>query len=134
MKNSNLICLIFVSITLSLSCQQKNNVKTVPVKQEISIVNPEISLGVRGNCGMCKTTIEKAALSVDGVEEASWSTATKILDIKTKSSLDSITIKIHQAVADSGYDTELISAMEDSYSSLPGCCQYNREMVITNNN
>jgi copper chaperone CopZ len=134
MKNSNLICLILVSITLSLSCQQKNNVKTVPVKQEISIVNPEISLGVRGNCGMCKTTIEKAALSVDGVEEASWSTATKILDIKTKSSLDSITIKIHQAVADSGYDTELISAMEDSYSSLPGCCQYNREMVITNNN
>jgi len=134
MKNSNLICLILVSITLSLSCQQKNNVKTVPVKQEISIINPEISLGVRGNCGMCKTTIEKAALSVDGVEEASWSTATKILDIKTKSSLDSITIKIHQAVADSGYDTELISAMEDSYSSLPGCCQYNREMVITNNN
>ena len=134
MKNSNLICLILVSITLSLSCQQKNNVKTVPVKQEISIVNPEISLGVRGNCGMCKSTIEKAALSVDGVEEASWSTATKILDIKTKSSLDSITIKIHQAVADSGYDTELISAMEDSYSSLPGCCQYNREMVITNNN
>ena len=134
MKNSNLICLILVSITLSLSCQQKNNVKTVPVKQEISIVNPEISLGVRGNCGMCKTTIEKAALSVDGVEEASWSTATKILDIKTKSSLDSITIKIHQAVADSGYDTELISAMEENYSSLPGCCQYNREMVITNNN
>ena len=83
---------------------------------------------------MCKTTIEKAALSVDGVEEASWSTATKILDIKTKSSLDSIAIKIHQAVADSGYDTELISAMEENYSSLPGCCQYNREMVITNNN
>ena len=134
MKNSNLICLILVSITLSLSCQQKNNVKTVPVKQEISIANPEISLGVRGNCGMCKSTIEKAALSVDGVEEASWSTESKILDIKTKSSLDSITIKIHQAVADSGYDTELISATEDSYSSLPGCCQYNREMVITNNN
>ena len=134
MKNSNLICLILVSITLSLSCQQKNNVKTVPVKQEISIVNPEISLGVRGNCGMCKSTIEKAALSVDGVEEASWSTESKILDIKTKSSLDSITIKIHQAVADSGYDTELISAMEENYSSLPGCCQYNREMVITNNN
>ena len=134
MKHSNLICLILVSITLSLSCQQNNTAKTVPVKQEISIVNPEISLGVRGNCGMCKSTIEKAALSVDGVEEASWSTATKILDIKTKSSLDSIAIKIHQAVADSGYDTELMTSTEESYNSLPGCCQYNREMVITNNN
>ena len=126
--------LILIATTLIISCENNKKAETVTVKQEISIVDPDISIGVRGNCGMCKTTIEKAALSVDGVEEASWSTATKILDIKTKSSLDSITIKIHQAVADSGYDTELISAMEDSYSSLPGCCQYNREMVITNNN
>ena len=29
---------------------------------------------------------------------------------------------------------DLISAMEENYSSLPGCCQYNREMVIANNN
>ena len=126
--------LILIATTLIISCENNKKTETVTVKQEISIVDPDISIGVRGNCGMCKTTIEKAALSVDGVEEASWSTATKILDIKTKSSLDSIAIKIHQAVADSGYDTELISAMEDSYSSLPGCCQYNREMVITNNN
>ena len=134
MKYSNLLCFILISLTLSVSCQQKNNVKTVSVNHESSIVDPEISFGVRGNCGMCKSTIEKAALSVDGVEEASWSTKSKILDIKTKSNLDSITVKIHQAVADSGYDTELISAMEENYSSLPGCCQYNREMVITANN
>ena len=126
--------LILIATTLIISCENNKKAETVTVKHEISIVNPEISLGVRGNCGMCKSTIEKAALSVDGVEEASWSTATKILDIKTKTSLDSIAIKIHQAVADSGYDTELISAMEKNYSSLPGCCQYNREMVITNNN
>ena len=125
--------LILIATTLIISCENNKKAETVTVKQEISIVDPDISIGVRGNCGMCKTTIEKAALSVDGVEEASWSTATKILDIKTKSSLDSIAIKIHQAVADSGYDTELISAMEENYSSLPGCCQYNREMVITNN-
>ena len=134
MKYSNLLCFILISLTLSVSCQQKNNVKTVSVNHESSIVDPEISFGVRGNCGMCKSTIEKAALSVDGVEEASWSTKSKILDIKTKSSLDSITVKIHQAVADSGYDTELMSAIGDNYSSLPGCCQYNREMVITANN
>ncbi len=134
MKYSNLLYFILISLTLSVSCQQKNNVKTVSVNHESSIIDPEISFGVRGNCGMCKSTIEKAALSVDGVEEASWSTESKILDIKTKSSLDSITVKIHQAVANSGYDTELISAIEDNFSSLPGCCQYNREMVITTNN
>ena len=81
--------LILIATTLIISCENNKKTETVTVKHESSIINPEVSFGVRGNCGMCKTTIEKAALSVDGVEEASWSTATKILDIKTKTSLDS---------------------------------------------
>ena len=126
----NLILLI--SISVALSCQQNKKVETIAVKQEVSIVDPDISFGVRGNCGMCKTTIEKAALSVDGVEEASWNITSKILDVKTTSDLDSI--RIHEAVANSGYDTELILAVEENYNNLPGCCQYNREMVITSKN
>ena len=126
----NLILLI--SISVALSCQQNKKIETIVVKQEVSIVNPDISFGVRGNCGMCKTTIEKAALSVDGVEEASWSITSKILDVKTANNLDSI--KIHEAVANSGYDTELILAVDENYNNLPGCCQYNREMVITSKN
>ena len=100
--------LILIATTLIISCENNKKAETVTVKHESSIINPEVSFGVRGNCGM--------------------------LDIKTKSSLDSIAIKIHQAVADSGYDTELMTSTEESYNSLPGCCQYNREMVITNNN
>ncbi|MED5354189.1 MAG: cation transporter [Bacteroidota bacterium] len=126
----NLILLI--SIFVALSCQQNKKIETIVVKQEVSIVDPDISFGVRGNCGMCKTTIEKAALSVDGVEEASWSITSKILDVKTASNLDSI--KIHEAVANSGYDTELVLAVDENYNNLPGCCQYNREMVITSKN
>ena len=126
----NLILLI--SISIALSCQQNKKIETIVVKQKVSIVNPDISFGVRGNCGMCKTTIEKAALSVDGVEEASWSITSKILDVKTASNLDSI--KIHEAVANSGYDTELVLAVDENYNNLPGCCQYNREMVITSKN
>ena len=126
----NLILLI--SISVALSCQQNKKIETIVVKQEVSIVDPDISFGVRGNCGMCKTTIEKAALSVDGVEEASWSITSKILDVKTASNLDSI--KIHEAVANSGYDTELVLAVDENYNNLLGCCQYNREMVITSKN
>ena len=126
----NLILLI--SISVALSCQQNKKIETIVVKQEVSIVDPDISFGVRGNCGMCKTTIEKAALSVDGVEEASWSITSKILDVKTANNLDSI--KIHEAVANSGYDTELVLAVDENYNNLPGCCQYNREMVITSKN
>jgi len=123
---------IFISVFVALSCQQNKKTEIIVVKQEVSIIDPDISFGVRGNCGMCKTTIEKAALSVDGVEEASWSIASKILDVKTERNLDSV--KIHEAVANSGYDTELILALDENYNNLPGCCQYNREMEIPSKN
>tara|TARA_B100000686_G_C16112422_1_gene628544 strand:+ start:206 stop:601 length:396 start_codon:yes stop_codon:yes gene_type:complete len=126
--------LILIATTLIISCENNKKTETVTVKHQASITNPEISFGVRGNCGMCKTTIQKAALSVDGVEEASWDMQTKVLDIRTNSNLDSITVKIHEAVAKSGYDTGLISANDEDYNNLPGCCQYNREMEIPSKN
>jgi len=126
--------LILIATTLIISCENNKKTETVTVKHQASITNPEISFGVRGNCGMCKTTIQKAALSVDGVEEASWDMQTKVLDIRTNSNLDSITVKIHEAVAKSGYDTGLISANDEDYNNLPGCCQYNREMEILSKN
>ena len=126
--------LILITTILILSCDNNKKTETITVKHQTSITNPEISFGVRGNCGMCKTTIQKAALSVDGVEEASWDMQTKVLDIRTNSNLDSITIKIHNAVAKSGYDTELVLASSEDYNNLPGCCQYNREMEISSKN
>ena len=128
------IYLILITTILIIGCDNNKKTETITVKHQTSITNPEISFGVRGNCGMCKTTIQKAALSVDGVEEASWDMQTKVLDIKTTSNLDSITIKIHNAVAKSGYDTELVSANSEDYNNLPGCCQYNREMEISSKN
>ena len=126
--------LILITTILIISCENNKKTETITVKHQTSITNPEISFGVRGNCGMCKTTIQKAALSVDGVEEASWDMKTKVLDVRTNSNLDSITIKIHNAVAKSGYDTELVLANSEDYNNLPGCCQYNREMEISSKN
>ncbi|MEC9108077.1 MAG: heavy-metal-associated domain-containing protein [Bacteroidota bacterium] len=128
------IYLILITTILIIGCDNNKKTETITVKHQTSITNPEISFGVRGNCGMCKTTIQKAALSVDGVEEASWDIETKVLDIRTNSNLDSITIKIHNAVAKSGYDTELVLANPEDYNNLPGCCQYNREMEISSKN
>ena len=128
------IYLILITTILIIGCDNNKKTETITVKHQTSITNPEISFGVRGNCGMCKTTIQKAALSVDGVEEASWDIQTKVLDIRTNSNLDLITIKIHNAVAKSGYDTELVLANSEDYNNLPGCCQYNREMEISSKN
>ena len=39
------------------------------------------NFGVRGNCGMCKTTIETAASEVDGVDSATWDREMKSMEV-----------------------------------------------------
>ena len=80
---------------------------------------------VWGNCGMCKKTIEKAAKSVAGVENADWNKDTHQFTaqfdaVKTSSE------KIQQAIAATGYDTEKVRGDDAAYNDLPGCCQYER--------
>ena len=38
----------------------------------------DYSIGVKGNCGMCKSTIEKAVKGLDFVKNAEWGIKTKI--------------------------------------------------------
>lgn len=95
----------------------------------ISVSDTEISFGVRGNCGMCKKTIEKAALSVEGVSSAKWDREKKKIDVsfdKTKTD----EIAIHKAIAASGYDTDKVASVKEAYGKLPGCCQYDHEMEM----
>ena len=79
---------------------------------------------VYGNCGMCKSRIEKAA-KIDGVTSAEWSQETNMLTLKydtQKVNLDDV----HQKIADAGHDTEKVRAQDDTYNSLPACCLYKR--------
>lgn len=87
------------------------------------------SFGVRGNCGMCKATIEKAANSIDGVVQAVWDKENKKMNVSFDSSKTNLKA-IHQAIANSGYDTDLVKSDAKAYSNLPGCCQYDKEMKI----
>jgi periplasmic mercuric ion binding protein len=80
---------------------------------------------VYGNCGMCKSTIEKAASAVSGVKSATWDRETDMLTVTyhtSKVTLD----KIKEAVAASGYDSDTHRATDEAYNKLHGCCQYDR--------
>ncbi len=80
---------------------------------------------VKGNCGMCKTRIEKAAKSVSGVSKATWNEKTNILELTledTKTNLNAV----ETAIAKVGHDTQLVKATEDVYNKLPACCKYDR--------
>ncbi len=89
----------------------------------------ETSFGVRGNCGMCKETIEKAAHSVDGVAMANWDKDKKKIDVKFDESKTDM-MAIHNAIAASGYDTDQVEANEEAYNNLPECCRYDHGMMM----
>jgi len=116
MKKTILTTIVLI-LTVTMSFAQAKSVET------------EATFGVRGNCGMCKATIEKAATSIDGVASAVWDKENKKIDVSfdaSKTSLD----KIHNAIAASGYDTDKVNADEKVYNDLAGCCQYDKDMKM----
>ena len=129
MKNIILSFIFLLAISLT-SCSNKSKNQT-STTSEVSkeITSKEISFGVRGNCGMCKTTIEKAATNLDGVSSASWNVDQKTIVVSYDSSSMN-EMSIHDAIAASGYDTEKVLGNLDAYNSLPGCCQYDHEMEM----
>ena len=129
MKNIILSFIFLLAISLT-SCSNKSKNQTSTTSEVSKEITPkEISFGVRGNCGMCKTTIEKAATNLDGVSSASWNVDQKTIVVSYDSSAMN-EMSIHDAIAASGYDTEKVLGNLDAYNSLPGCCQYDHEMEM----
>lgn len=129
---------LLLSVLTVLSCmnnkQPEVKVIGIPAVETAEIITSDLTFGVRGNCGMCKSTIESATMSIEGVDTASWSTESKMISINVSSEInDQFINDIHNAIAKSGYDTELSTALDEDYDKLPMCCKYNREMVISSN-
>ena len=80
---------------------------------------------VYGNCGMCKTRIEKTVNAVKGVTRASWNADDAMLTVTFDDSKTSV-LKIEEATAKVGHDTDHTRAADKTYDALPGCCQYDR--------
>ena len=109
-KKTMMAIVLLLSITLSK--KKKKNAKTEAVK-------------VFGNCGMCKTKIEKAG-NLKNIAQVDWNEDTKIATLtydESKTNQD----EILKRIALVGYDSEKFLAPADVYSKLPGCCQYERE-------
>lgn len=87
--------------------------------QESKIIETEFK--VFGNCGMCKTRIEKA-VKIKEVKYAKWNKETKMLKVAFESTID--VDSLHKRVAEVGHDTEKFKAKDDVYAALPKCCLY----------
>jgi copper chaperone CopZ len=125
--------LIFGAIIMwFVGCQEKVVIKNAPISNiDISTsTQSDYSIGVKGNCGMCKTTIEKAVKGLDFVENAEWGIQTKILDVEFSNSSIFDLEKLNIAITESGYETMSSTANQSSYDALPGCCKYDRNMEV----
>ncbi|MEP7255505.1 MAG: heavy metal-binding domain-containing protein, partial [Ferruginibacter sp.] len=111
MKTLSLVAALLISI-FSFNTSFAQTAKTETIK-------------VWGNCGMCKTTIEKAAKKA-GAKMANWNEDSKELKVSYAVNKTS-SVKIQQAIAKSGYDTQDFTADNKAYDNLQGCCKYDRK-------
>lgn len=82
---------------------------------------------VRGNCDMCKDTIEKALNELEGVAEATYNVDANMATI----SYDSTKVTemdLHKACANAGYETKLLEANLEAYGELSKCCKKPEDM------
>lgn len=130
MKKVILSVAIIAAIGL-VSCKNETKKET---QTEQSVANQTamntVTFGVRGNCGMCKKTIEEAANGVDGVASAEWDKARKQINVSFDDAKTDVNA-IHNAIAASGYDTDKVSGSKEAYGSLPDCCQYDQSMNMS---
>lgn len=111
--NKKIFLLIFCVFFTTISFSQNNKYQKETVK-------------VSGNCGMCKSIIEKTAESIDGVKYARWDSGTSLMKVKFLTKKTDLN-KIQKAIANIGYDTELYRANDESYNNLHYCCKYDRK-------
>nr|MBS0038185.1 heavy-metal-associated domain-containing protein [Saprospiraceae bacterium] len=113
---------ISISVERGDGTVEKEDVNSKPNKDSNM---EEKTIGVLGNCGMCKDRIEKAANGVRGIQRAEWSVADQTLKVvydAEKTSIDAI----HKAVAAAGHDTDKVKAPNKVYNNLHQCCKYDR--------
>ena len=97
-------------LSTSINAQIKNT-KTETVK-------------VYGNCGMCKTTIEKAG-NIKKVAKVDWNQETQMATLTYDASVTNQD-EILKRIALAGYDSDKFLAPDEVYNNLHGCCQYDR--------
>ena len=136
MKNKSTIVIslvigLFIGVFLTNLILTKDNSETLIIEPEaiVELMGTETSFGVKGNCKMCKSTIETAALSLEGVLKADWDVKTKQVSLVYDTQMVDLT-SIHQAISNSGYGTDLNALNKEAYDNLPLCCQYDPEMEI----
>lgn len=113
MEKSILSSVIIILLCINTTISQENNF----IKD---------SFKVSGNCEMCKSKIEKAANSIEGVKSAKWNMVSQKMTIKYNTYKTTVSL-IQESIANVGYDTGTYKAKDETYNNLHHCCKYKRD-------
>jgi copper chaperone CopZ len=136
-KNITIIVSLVIGLSIGLFLpdlisSDDSKISIEKAENIVELMGNESTFGVKGNCGMCKKTIETAALSLSGVSNAKWDKQTKQIKLIYDPQIVDL-MSIHQVIANSGYGTELVENNMDSYENLPLCCKYDPKMNVKSN-
>lgn len=81
------------------------------------------TISVRGNCGMCKARIEKAAIKTKGVKYAVWQTDIEALTFIYNTKKTTVS-QVSANIAAVGHEANGVAVIDSVYAALPMCCQY----------
>lgn len=127
-----ILSMVIITAIIFTSCKNETKKETETTTSEMStdLAMTDLSFGVRGNCGMCKRTIEKAVNSIEGIANVNWDKNKKKIDVSFNKAKTN-EMAIHKAIAASGYDTDKVLGSEEAYKGLPGCCKYDHSMEMS---
>lgn len=127
-----ILSMVIITAIIFTSCKNETKKETETTTTEMSkdMAMTDLSFGVRGNCGMCKRTIEKAVNSIEGIANVNWDKNKKKIDVSFNKAKTN-EMAIHKAIAASGYDTDKVLGNEEAYKGLPGCCKYDHSMEMS---
>ena len=109
-----MVSLLLIGLNLDLSAQIKTDESQ--------------SITVYGNCEMCKRRIESAALNSGQVATAKWDLHSYQLTFTPKNRRFN-SIKLHEAIASAGHDTNERKADITVYNELHTCCKYRETLA-----
>lgn len=119
------IKVVFAIMLLSLPITAIHAQNGMVKKQAVTATTEKTeTFTVLGNCGMCKSTIEKAAVKA-GASKAGWDADSDQLTVTFDPANTSVDV-IQKAVALSGYDNVGYKAPDEVYEKLHPCCHYDR--------
>ena len=127
-----ILSMVIITAIIFTSCKNETKKETETTTSEMStdLAMTDLSFGVRGNCGMCKRTIEKAVNSIEGIANVNWDKNKKKIDVSFNKAKTN-EMAIHKAIAASGYDTDKVLGSKEAYKGLPGCCKYDHSMEMS---